>query len=72
MKKECPCCGEVFECRSDDIMSCQCVYIHLTQEMRDYIAGNYDRCLCFPCLENIKNGFLKGVNEINKTNKVYK
>lgn len=50
MKKVCPRCGATFECRNDDILTCQCVNIRLTHKQRAFIGKIYDNCLCHDCL----------------------
>ncbi|MFV0469963.1 MAG: cysteine-rich CWC family protein [Dysgonomonas sp.] len=59
MKKICPHCGKIFECRHDNIIRCHCVNIYLTPEMKSFIAENYQSCLCLNCLKDIKESFHK-------------
>ena len=48
--KICPRCHQTFECKSDDIENCQCASIELNKHQYDYIAKQYEDCLCINCL----------------------
>lgn len=51
MKKICPHCGNIFECRNHDILNCNCLSVPLTTENRRYLHDRYpDKCLCMNCL----------------------
>lgn len=57
MQKECPRCGNVFICREDNIMECECIYIPLSPEAHDFMANHYKGCLCSECLTDIGKMF---------------
>lgn len=54
-QKQCPRCLQLFECKARTIGQCNCNRIHLTEEERAFIAQRYEDCLCFTCLNDIKN-----------------
>lgn len=67
MEKRCPCCGKTFECRHNDILSCQCTQIHLSTKELAYIDALYPGCLCLQCLKDLKASFYKqGLDEIEE------
>jgi len=53
--KDCPRCRQAFECRSGDILRCQCESVKLVQRHRDFISGRYDDCLCAVCLDELRS-----------------
>jgi len=55
--KTCPNCQTSFECKSRDIVNCQCESIELNQQHRDYIYDKYDDCLCAGCMEALRGEF---------------
>ena len=59
--KTCPHCHKSFECKSDDVINCQCASVELDQNQRDMILKQYDDCLCALCLEQ-----LVWVKDVNK------
>jgi len=59
-QKTCPHCQTHFECKSGDILNCQCETTLLTQEHRDFIASQYDDCLCASCLRTMRSEFNVG------------
>jgi hypothetical protein len=54
MLKTCPKCGNAFECRNDDILECDCIYVPLNDKEYQFIGERYDDCLCCVCLLKIK------------------
>ncbi|MCK4705624.1 MAG: cysteine-rich CWC family protein [Gammaproteobacteria bacterium] len=54
IEKTCSRCQIVFECKSDDIINCQCALVALDQNQRDKILEQYDDCLCANCLEQLR------------------
>jgi hypothetical protein len=52
--KTCPHCKASFECKSGDIINCQCESIILSTEQREYISQRYDDCLCANCLAELR------------------
>ncbi len=48
-------CGKSFICNSDDIKNCQCSKIELPKDVYQYIATNYQDCLCLECLKELLN-----------------
>jgi hypothetical protein len=53
--KNCPRCGNAFECKPGNITQCQCYGIGLNAEQRAYIEQRYDDCLCRDCLQYLSN-----------------
>ncbi|MDH5711846.1 MAG: cysteine-rich CWC family protein [Gammaproteobacteria bacterium] len=53
--KTCPRCNNIFECNADAGRHCQCAQVELTQADREYIALQYDDCLCVDCLKQIRD-----------------
>ena len=53
IRKECPRCGRIFECKPDDILNCQCTKVNLSKSASELIAKHYNDCLCFYCLKEI-------------------
>lgn len=53
----CAACGAGFDCRPDDITACGCNAIVLPEAAKEWIARNYEGCLCRECLLNIKRKF---------------
>ena len=53
-KKNCPRCGDSFDCMHNKIENCHCVSVVLTQKQRTFIQQNYNDCLCNKCLLEIK------------------
>jgi len=67
--KNCPNCQKSFECRSGDIIQCQCEGIELKQHHRDYIYKTWNDCLCIDCLNAIRSEcdsqhFLKKIDRL--------
>ena len=55
--KNCQRCGEGFECKTGSILLCQCQTVELSLEHLEYIAANYDDCLCASCLLDLRTEF---------------
>ena len=53
-RKQCPRCGQSFECRSGSVTLCQCQDVALTPAQRKYIAARYDDSLCRACLRQLQ------------------
>ncbi|MGQ0737576.1 MAG: cysteine-rich CWC family protein [Bacteroidota bacterium] len=51
--KNCPRCGNVFECKPGNITQCQCYAVKLTAEQKAYIEQRYQDCLCKSCLAHL-------------------
>lgn len=52
-EKKCPRCGSLFICNHEDILNCQCSKVKLSKAAQQYIAKNYQDCLCCKCLNEI-------------------
>ncbi|HVX51615.1 MAG TPA: cysteine-rich CWC family protein [Chitinophagaceae bacterium] len=57
-QKNCPRCGNPFECKAGDIGHCQCSSIVLTIEEAAFIEGRYSDCLCARCLTDLQNKYV--------------
>ncbi|WP_110309691.1 cysteine-rich CWC family protein [Dysgonomonas alginatilytica] len=66
MDKTCPCCSSTFTCRVDKIELCNCTKLNLRDGVRQYIKTTYGNCLCFDCLKNLNDQFIKLSNEKTK------
>ncbi|HSC54709.1 MAG TPA: cysteine-rich CWC family protein [Phnomibacter sp.] len=53
--KECPRCGQPFECKTGSITECQCFGIQLPEEVSAFVADKYADCLCRACLLQLQN-----------------
>jgi hypothetical protein len=51
--KICPRCKREFECKSGNIIQCQCHGMKLSEEVLHELACYYDDCLCRTCLGEI-------------------
>jgi hypothetical protein len=66
-EKLCPRCQRTFECKSGSILLCQCQTVLLTPEQLEYIAANYEDCLCSKCLLAVRSEYNNQQHE-QKTN----
>ena len=65
-KKNCPRCAVEFECKTGSILLCQCSKIDMSAEQLEYSNTQYDDCLCFSCLEELRTEF----NALNHHKKI--
>lgn len=59
-EEECPGCGEVFTCKVNSVLKCDCMKVRLTKKeterIRDISLMEFDGgCLCNRCLLELKN-----------------
>ncbi|MBM3163415.1 MAG: cysteine-rich CWC family protein [Chlorobi bacterium] len=47
----CPMCGQVFFCSLSE--DCWCAKKIVPQEVRDFLAGRYETCVCSGCLDRL-------------------
>lgn len=52
-EKICPNCSRIFECKVGSISLCQCTKLTLTLDERDYLAQQFEDCLCYHCMEKL-------------------
>ena len=57
-EKQCPRCGNSFECKVGNIGECQCAAVRLTLEEQAFIESRYQDCLCINCLKELKNRYV--------------
>ena len=50
--KECANCGKEHICTGT--VHCPCYDVEVAEEILDYIATNFDECLCNECMEGLK------------------
>jgi hypothetical protein len=50
IEKLCQNCGELFICRADDILNCQCSKVQISERTKSEIAKKFQDCLCVNCL----------------------
>jgi acyl-CoA hydrolase len=50
MEKNCQRCGQAFQCNVNDISSCGCYGITLSEAQQQKISEKYDDCICPECL----------------------
>ena len=55
MIKTCPHCNQVFDCKSEDILNCDCMKINLSKEAQIAIGKIYTECLCLNCLRKFNH-----------------
>ena len=55
--KNCPRCGEGFECKVGDVTNCQCYGIELSVEEEAFITKQFADCLCRNCLQQLKSRY---------------
>jgi len=53
--KTCPNCHQPFECKSGDIINCQCETVNLEAQHRNYIEKQFNDCLCAQCLVDLRS-----------------
>ena len=53
MKKTCPKCKTIFECKADEIENCLCNSIQLNTITIERIKNNFKDCLCVECLKQV-------------------
>ncbi|MFC0185574.1 cysteine-rich CWC family protein [Pseudarcicella hirudinis] len=58
-KDACPRCGEIFVCKVNSILKCDCLKIELTRKQTEYIRDlsvlDFDgSCLCLNCLKELQ------------------
>lgn len=66
MKKNCPRCGKKFECKPDDIFSCECTDIYIPPNLAFQIDSMYNDCICAKCLREMIEEFHKSRGEEKK------
>ena len=54
--KQCPRCNIDFECKTNNVLQCQCAEISLSEKQRSRIASEYSDCLCAECLYYFSSG----------------
>ena len=52
--KNCPRCGNSFECKLGNVLECQCNSIQLGFDERNYVENIYTDCLCIHCLHVLR------------------
>lgn len=52
-EKICPNCLRIFECKVGSIQLCQCTKVQLTKAESEYLASQYNDCLCYQCMETL-------------------
>jgi hypothetical protein len=53
----CPRCKQEFVCTPFSIANCNCSKIELSYEETQYIASQFNDCVCNKCLKELKYGF---------------
>lgn len=56
-EKICPRCNKGFECKTGDILKCQCYGIELSEAEESFIKSTYNDCLCGDCLRQLKQRY---------------
>lgn len=56
-EKNCPRCNTSFECKTGDILKCQCYGIELSIAEEAFIKSTYSDCLCNNCLVQLKSRY---------------
>lgn len=55
MQKNCKRCQKDFECQTENILSCDCNEINLSNESKEYLSKTTYDCLCLDCLKEIES-----------------
>lgn len=55
----CPRCAKKFECRPNDISSCDCSKIDLSKEEYRFVSARFRDCVCNSCLMELKEEYIK-------------
>jgi hypothetical protein len=55
--KNCPRCGNGFECKPGSITQCQCFGVNLSVGQKAYLEEKYNDCLCKTCLLKLREEF---------------
>ena len=50
--KQCARCGKTHICTGT--VQCPCYEVNTPEQILDYIAANFDQCLCNDCMEELK------------------
>lgn len=53
----CERCENLFECKSNSSIYCQCNQIELSLNESEYISSLFDNCLCLSCLAVLKEEY---------------
>lgn len=53
--KYCGRCNAQFDCRQEDITSCQCSTLSVSETTIDFLSGTSYDCLCANCLTELEN-----------------
>ena len=69
MEKKCPRCGNKFECKPDDIFSCECVDVYIPPNLSFQIDSMYSECICAKCLREMIAEFHQSRAEKEKQQK---
>lgn len=67
----CPRCDQIFICKVNAILKCDCLQIELTRAETEYIRDittmEYDGgCLCVACLHELKQDYRNQLSDTNK------
>jgi hypothetical protein len=54
MEKICPRCNAVFTCQNHSIEKCWCFYEPVDGELLNYLAENFDGCICRDCMIEVR------------------
>jgi hypothetical protein len=52
-QKICPRCKKEFSCHAEDIATCACSQVALSNETRSFLTQTFYKCLCNDCLQEI-------------------
>lgn len=53
MEKKCSRCGKTFTCNHENIEQCWCMNEKIEPDAMNFIADNYEGCLCRECIEEL-------------------
>jgi hypothetical protein len=57
----CERCGKSMECKANSFTKCQCSVVQLNLNEVQYIAENYEGCMCVECLEALQQEYKKSI-----------
>ncbi len=67
LSKSCSRCQREFVCNPDDILNCDCHKIHLSLEETQFVASQFNDCICNNCLLELKHHYSLKINPDDKT-----
>jgi len=58
---KCERCGKAIECKANSYTKCQCSAVQLSLNEVQYIAENYEGCMCADCLTAMQEEYRNSI-----------